>query len=465
MLTLPQLQNLAASGESETLEFKRSTAELKSAMQTLSAFLNHRGGCLLFGVEDDGRIVGQTTAASTLHDIAQEIKRFEPSIQPEISLTPVSDTHNVIAITVGKSAVRPCTYNGKAYKRIGNTTSELSIHEYSQMLFEHMHATQRWENQPVENWTLDMLDHNEILITVEEAIRRGRMEDPGTRDITQLLTGLNLIKDNALLRAAIVLFGKPTCFRTDFIQCLLRVARFQGNDKSEFLDNRQFRGNLFALLQHAEQFLRDNIPIAGHIPEDRMARIDTPKYPFIALRETLINALCHRDYTIGGGGVDVAIYADKLEITSAGILHFGLTPQQLYQPHSSRPWNPLIANALYRRGMIETWGRGTLKIVETTVNAGLPRPEIQEVAGSVTVVFTPIRPAAPQRTTRDLTERQQQILDLLASEGRHMPLREIVKALKLEKTPWVISEDLAALKTLGLVKSQGRGRGATWRVP
>ncbi len=76
----------------------------------------------------------------------------------------------------------------------------------------------------------------------------------------------------------------------------------------------------------------------------------------MALREALANAFCHRDYSIGGGSVGVAIHQDRLEITSSGTLHFGLTAEKLFEPHESLPWNPLIAHVFYRRGIIETWG-------------------------------------------------------------------------------------------------------------
>jgi ATP-dependent DNA helicase RecG len=79
-------------------------------------------------------------------------------------------------------------------------------------------------------------------------------------------------------------------------------------------------------------------------------------YPSVALREALANAFCHRDYSIGGGSVGVAIHQDRLEITSSGTLHFGLTAEKLFEPHESLPWNPLIAHVFYRRGIIETWG-------------------------------------------------------------------------------------------------------------
>ena len=114
-------------------------------------------------------------------------------------------------------------------------------------------------------------------------------------------------------------------------------------------------GNAFALRRAAERFLRDSLPIAGRIEEDRFERIDEPLVPPLAAREALANALCHRDYSIGGGSVGVAIYDDRLEVTSTGCLHFGLTPEKLFALHESIPWNPLIADAFYRRGTIERY--------------------------------------------------------------------------------------------------------------
>ena len=161
-----------------------------------------------------------------------------------------------------------------------------------------------------------------------------------------------------MLRAAVVLFGGEQRLAAQLPQCTLRVARFAGVDRTEFRDNRQIHGNAFQLLRSAERFLRDHNPIAGRVVADRMERIDEPLYPPLAVREALANALCHRDYAIGGGSVAVGIYDDRLEVTSSGSLHFGLTPQKLLEPHESLPWNPLIARVFFRRGIIESWGRG-----------------------------------------------------------------------------------------------------------
>jgi ATP-dependent DNA helicase RecG len=248
-----------------------------------------------------------------------------------------------------------------------------------------------------------------------------------------------------------------------FTQQCCGVARFKGLDKTEFLDNRQFYGNAFRLLNRAQEFLRDNLPVAGRVVSGLFEREDDPLYPPVALREALANALCHRDYSIGGGSVAIGIYDDRLEITSSGSLHFGLTVDQLYRPHESLPWNPLIARVFYRRGIIEAWGRGTLKIIELSEMAGLERPAIVETGGCVAVMFRAGRRIASSRVGRDLTARQRRILRLLTGHGQ-LSLREILAELVPAVEEWKVKADLAFLKNLGLVTPRGRGRGAYWTL-
>ena len=190
----------------------------------------------------------------------------------------------------------------------------MSADEYNRMLFERMHTERRWENQPATGWTVDDLDIAEIRNTIAEAVRIGRLNEPGSREPEELLRGLGLMHDGVLFRAAAALFGKAEQLECDMPQCLLRVARFRGLDRSEFLDNRQYNGNAFVLLASAGRFLRDTLPIASRFESGRMQRIDEPLYPPLATRE----ALCHRDYALGGGSIGLAVYDDRLEVTSTG---------------------------------------------------------------------------------------------------------------------------------------------------
>ena len=162
----------------------------------------------------------------------------------------------------------------------------------------------------------------------------------------------------------------------------------------------------------------------------------------------------------------MVMYDDRLEVTSSGSLHFGLSPEDLYREHESMPWNPYIANVFYRRGVIEQWGRGTLKIVELAEQAGLPRPEIVEIPGAVVVRFRPGRYEPPRRVGHDLSERQQEILRLLnVAGGQSLGQIQGFVTATTDREKRRVKEDLRLLKELQLVGTTGRGRGAKWFVP
>jgi ATP-dependent DNA helicase RecG len=414
------------------------------------------------GVTEKGEIIGQQVAAHMLEEVANELRRIEPPAFPDVETVALEGGHSVIALRVPGGG-GPYTYDGRPYLRLGPTTSVMPRQRYEQLLLERMHAHHRWENQPAIGFGVEHLHHAEITRTIEEAIRRGRMDEPGTRDPAALLLGLGLIQSGQLLNAAVVLFGRSERLLPYYTQCMLRLARFRGRDKTEFVDNRQEMGHAFDLFVRAQRFLRDHLPIAGRIVPGLFERVDDPLYPPDALREALANALCHRDYTFGGGAVSVAIYDDRLEISSTGILPFGLTPEELTRPHASRPWNPLIAQAFYRRGIIEVWGRGTLKMAELTDQAGLAPPEFECSTGDVTVRFRPTRYVPPTRVGHDLTPLQREILQVLAQAGP-ISLGQLRERLALVPPRRTIQDNLQMLCRLGLVEVIGRAQGARWML-
>jgi ATP-dependent DNA helicase RecG len=296
MTTPISLTAWLASGESVTLEFKKSTAEKDRACRTLCAFANGQGGRVLFGVTSAGKAVGQTVNDRTLEELAQEFQNFEPPLFPTVERVPVEGGREVLVVCAARSG-RLTNYRGVPYERVLNTTRVMSREVQQGLLLEELHALQRWENQTAMGWSVARLDTREMVQTLEEAIRRGRSEDPGTREPLEILRGMNLLTARGRLsRAAVALFCKEDEPRPDFPQLLLKVARFKGVTRDEFLDNRQFSGNAFALMRKAERFLIESLPIAGRIVPGRIEREDTPLFPVEALRESLANAFVHRDY-------------------------------------------------------------------------------------------------------------------------------------------------------------------------
>lgn len=329
---------------------------------------------------------------------------------------------------------------------------------YQRLLLDRDHAVTRWENQSASGFQLKDLDVREIRRTISEGIDASRIDSASTGP-AEVLKKLDLVRGRQPLRAAVVAFAKKVM--PDYPQCALRMARFRGITKAEFFDQRQLPGHAFTLLDEALLFLRRHLPVAGRFEAGVMERIDEPLFPILALREALVNAICHRDYSIVGGAISIAIYDNRLEISSTGTLPFGLTVDDLKREHNSRPRNPLLAEVFYRRGLIEKWGRGTQNLVALCVKHGHPEPEFEERSGEVVVRFLPSGYVPPHRVSHDLTERQRRILHIL-SEGGHCRASEVLSRLKEAIASRTILDELTMLRKLDLVSSGGRGPGARW---
>ncbi|MBL7204330.1 MAG: putative DNA binding domain-containing protein [Desulfobacteraceae bacterium] len=443
-MNLKELNKLVKQGETDRLEFKKTTGQRTSAAKTVCAFLNGHGGRVLFGVTDAGKIAGQKSGNKTLEDLSRELKKIDPSVSPDINTVQLENGNAVIVVAV-KKGDGPYALDGRPYERTGAVTQVMSRESYERRLIERMHPTQRWENQPVcEGVTISDLDEEEIQTLLANAARIGRMETPRHTDTESILRGLDLIQDEKPLNAAVVLFGRDVW--SYFPQCEIRMARFRGTSRRpDFSDNRQYNGNAFSLLRRAERFLLDHVPIAGRVIPGKMIREDYPWYPPSATREALANAICHRDYTIPGGAVSLAMHDDRLEISNPGEFHFGITPEKLKEPHESKPWNPLIANAFYRAGIIERWGSGTTNIVSWCEENGNPIPQWQERAGSVVLTFLPLSDEKPTEVSMEV-----------AGEVTGEVTGEVQKFLKILHTPMSRSEAQTVLSLKGQANFRDR---------
>ncbi len=390
-MTLAELEHLIAGGESERVEFKRSTGQLRSGCDTLCAFLNAQGGTVLFGVTDDGRIVGQQCSDASRRELAEALRRIEPAAQATIEevALPAQPEQRVIAVRVPPGqGLRPFFHDGRAFQRIASSTGRMPQPVLEGLLLERSHPIQRLETQKAVGITADDLDQEELLRTLRVGVQAGRLPEAALNDPASALERLQLLRDEELTLAAQVLFGAG---KAVLPQCQLRLARFRGTDKRDFLDQRQLNGHAFLLLEEAILFCQRHLSTAARIPSDRLEREEQLAIPLAALREALVNALCHRDYSQQGAAISLAIFDDRLEIWSEGGLPFGLEPEALKREHASRPRNLLIADVFFRRGLIERWGRGTQVIVEECQRAGCSEPSYR-VSGGCFVVTFPLRP-------------------------------------------------------------------------
>lgn len=151
--------------------------------------------------------------------------------------------------------------------------------------------------------------------------------------------------------------------------------------------------------QRTHARVRRCFPLPGRIEPGRLQRVDRPLIPPDVMREILVNALIHRDYTVAGGAVSLAIFDDRVEVWSAGRFPRGITPESLNEAHLSVQRNPIIAEVFYRAGLIEKWGRGTNRVAEMCRAANVAPPEFAEITGAAVVTFRVPVAAAEQAVT------------------------------------------------------------------
>lgn len=461
-MTISDVRALVSGGEHETLELKKSTSSLKEGCEDLCGLLNTTGGNLCFGVENDGTVRGQNFSDDTLRKVADHLRLIEPYPTPlGFERVRVADHRDVLVLSVTRSESAPHTFDGRAFERIGTTTRRMRRDEFDRRLLRRPSDQHRWEVMPVPDLDWSAIDIDRVKRVVKRGIERGRIP-LGADTPEDFFANTRLLDSSGTMNAAATLL-----FANDpakwFPQAAVRMARFRGADKSSFVDQRQTTGHVFDLLDEADLFIRRHMQVAGRVEPGLFEREDSPMFPPVALREALVNAFCHRDYTIVGGAVELAIYDGRTEITSSGPLPFGLRIADLLGTHSSNPRNPILADVLYRTGYIEKFGRGIGIIIELCTRAGHPTPEFEDRRGEVVVRFRAAGYVPPLRIGHDLTERQRRIL-LALDELGPVSRGQILEAIGADVASDTVGDDLQVLRGLGLADGYGHGRGARWKI-
>jgi ATP-dependent DNA helicase RecG len=467
-----QIRRIVETGEGQGLEFKRTTAELQGAMQTLCAFMNGSGGTVIIGVGPDGRLTGQEVSDATQQKIAAALDRFEPPAPARMDLVNLEGGRTAILLNAdADNDAAPFTYEGRAYERLGSTTHRMPQSRYEQLLLGRGHAKRRWENLPVEGVTLKDLDRKEILRTREMAIQQNRISPDTGRDVGDILDRLGLRVDGVLTQAAQVLYGKRLF--PDYPQCLLKMGRFRGSTViGDIVDNRQEHINAFAMVREGMAFLERTMPLGARFPTGQIFREDRFPVPLDALREILLNAVMHREYADYSGYVAIVVFDDRIEIQSHGLLPRGVTVEQLSGPHPSKLRNPLIAEAFHRTGAVEVWGRGTNRVLAMCREYGAPPPVFEERQGFLIVTFKaalvdngiPGQSAheGTQKSTRKSTQKTSDKILAILNENPSATMARMAEELGIH--PSAVKKHLRNLKQQGRLKRIGPDKGGHWEV-
>ena len=287
--------------ETETLEFKKSTGELKQAMQSISAILNkHQHGELYFGVKPDGTIIGQIVTEESLREVSQKIgNSIEPKIYPEVKKVNI-DGRDCIYVKFEGSQT-PYFANGVARIRVADEDLVMSPQELAEYIRKNTRDGNRWENL-ISNKAVDDVDEELLKKYTNRAHEVGRIAIEYT-DKKTVLNQLELSEGNSLTNAGKALFAD------DLLQDI-QMAIFATNERLTFNDIQRFHGPVLKLVDIAENYIKSNIHWRVEFT-GALQRTEIPEIPVDAIREALLNSFCHKDYSTGQSN-EVAIYKNRV---------------------------------------------------------------------------------------------------------------------------------------------------------
>jgi ATP-dependent DNA helicase RecG len=348
--------------ENQSIEFKETWKD--EYLKWICGFANANGGSIFIGKSDAGEIAPIGDAKRLLEDIPNKVKDIL-GILVDVNLhqTAKGDFIEIIV----EPYPYPVNYKGQYHYRSGTTKQELKGAALNKFLLQR--KGKRWDGVPVPNIEVAELKQETFDFFRKRALKSQRIEEDVLTDSNELLTeNLQLIENTFLKRAAILLFHpKPEKFITG---AFIKIGFFETDDDLKFQD--EIHGNLFEQIEKAIDLLFTKY-IKAEISYEGINRVEKFEYPKDAVREALLNAIAHKDYS-GGVPIQISVYNDKIIFWNEGQLPENWTIESLLTKHPSKPYNPDIANALFRSGYIESWGRGTLKMIKECIDAGKPKP-------------------------------------------------------------------------------------------
>lgn len=435
--------------ESEMVEFKTSTGELKQAMVSVSAMLNKHGiGTIYFGVRPNGEIVGQEVSESSLRDVSRAIyESIKPEIYPKVEE----------AIYEGKSVIRlevsgdrpPYSCSGRYYLRTADEDREMGPDELRSFFVHGDSSRSRWENS-LSSSSMEELDVPAVKRFIEKAISCGRLPE-GNYEPIEILNRFGLAREGRLTNAGEHLFGRNNPIEA-------KAGVFATDEKLTILDMKLFEGNIYGLLQECDLYIKKNIRWRAEIKG--LERVDVPEIPEAVIREVLANAFAHAYYGGGRSIHEICVHPGFISVYSPGGYASRFDPEEYIKGIAeSDIRNPSIAKMLYLSDEIEQFGSGFKRIDSLCKDAGISYSYQKRENGFKFIVYRPASEATSILSGLNPTEVS--VLALLRADPS-MSTEDI--ASRVSKTPRTVQRALISLQEKRFIKRNGKKLLGSWEV-
>lgn len=438
-----KLAELLQQPESKTLEFKRDLSSPAGVLRTVVAFANSAGGTVLIGIEDGSRRVRGVADPLALEQRLANLLSdgIAPQLLPEIEVLPWRRSH-LVMLQVHPSPGRPHHLKsagaaGGVYVRVGSTNRRADDDQITEMRRSSLGLP--FDEQPLPALNSEALDFRAASECFSE-YRKLKRSDLDTLGLLVPHQGRKVPSVGGVL-----LFGRER--EAHFPDAWVQAGRFEGHDKARITDTAALHGPLPTLVAAAVAFVQKHGLRGYRI--GAVKRRDQWSLPPVALREAIVNALVHADYSQRGAPIRLSVFDDRVEIENPGLLSPGLTIEDL-QRGVSKLRNRVIGRVFHALGLIEHWGSGIQRMTSACREAGLPPPRLEELGTRFRVTLSTLRSAAPALGGDDQT-----ILDALAAQRAGLSTQDI--ATLIARTPRTARTRLASLVDRGLVLEVGSG--------
>ena len=446
--------------ESQNIEYKESWRD--EYLKWVCGFANAQGGKIYIGCNDNGDVVGINNSKKLLEDIPNKVRDAMGIIVGVNLLTEGGKEYieiDVPSYPVGISC------KGVYHYRSGSTKQVLTGPALEAFLLRKHGAT--WDNSPMPAFTIDDVDDNVVAAFKKLAAKKGRIDSSLLDEPKEvLLDRLHLVNGNYLTNAAMLLFSKdPERYQ---LGAFLKIGYFE-ND-ADLLYQDEIHGSLLEQVDKAIELIYLKY-MRAKISYEGIQRIERYFVPEAALREALLNAVCHKQYQ-SGIPIQISVYEDRLYVANVGSLPEEWTLEKLLNKHTSKPYNPNIAYVFYLAGFIESWGRGVEKICNALRAECLPMPEYTVNPGDIMIKFTGPEDRIIRVTDRLSDQLSEKLSDKL-SDKEKLTLELLVEdpgytspqiADKMGVSRVSVTKYLKALKEKRLIERVGSDRKGYWKV-
>ena len=378
------MKELLSKQESKTLEFKRefNNSNKEKILQTIIAFANGSGGNLIFGIDDNKKIIGVTNP----FELEEKLSNITfDSISPTIRIDTVFTTEQdktLVIIKVPMGIETPYYLKNKGmekgtYIRVGSTTRLASKEIIKSLQFRGENIS--YDSQTDYRFSKDDIDFPRIKKIFKEK------KDIQIKEDHLYMFNLLSKRDEKIYPtvAGMLLFPQKEYIEYDFAQ--IKCAHFKGNTKEIFIDKAEFRGSIIDQIESTIKFIKSNIKLSAVIGD--VYREEKYEYPLPALREAIVNAVTHRNYLLKGQDIKVAVFDNRIEISSPGDLPAGYSVDDIGKMDFSKLRNITIGRIFYELKIIEQWGRGFTNIIESCKGYEKITPEFKEELLQFKIIF------------------------------------------------------------------------------